>query len=220
MSMATIMVPGAVRKPPYILEENFEGTGFENTWTIEGGGTVDPDYTGVVLNGSQSLRVASTNVAMARARHDFPSGPYSELWGYFRLQMIALPSTTRQFFRLRDGSATVVFTLQVTSGGMIGVVAGGTGGNTVSAVTAGNTFNFWWHWKKGTGSNAIGSVGFSADGSLVEVTSGNGFHQRSAGTATTDAAEMHFGNTANGANEFVVDKVRVLATGAVGNYPR
>src|SRR5262249_36053532 len=47
----------AADPPTFLFSEDFEGTGYENTGWNEFG-TPEPDYTGVVLNGTQSLRLS------------------------------------------------------------------------------------------------------------------------------------------------------------------
>ncbi len=43
----------------FVLDEGFEGSGYENTGWNTGTGTPNPDYTGIVLNGAQSLFLGS-----------------------------------------------------------------------------------------------------------------------------------------------------------------
>src|SRR5437667_300972 len=48
-----------------LVSQGFEGTGYDNgeTWVQSGSDTINKDYTAHVLDGSQSLFIASTNGA-------------------------------------------------------------------------------------------------------------------------------------------------------------
>jgi len=196
--------------PTYLINQNFEGTGYDNseTWTTSVG-TPEPDYTGVVLLGSQSLR-STVNGEAERARADFTGA--DTLYGYllFRREGIN-PVGDRLFFELTiNGSTTRALTLSVTSTGQlkVGDLSGSHTGTTVSTMSTGTTYHIWWSYTKGTGSNAAGTCAFSTDG--TKPTSGNNFEDFTTGTSTVQGGRVWLGYTSTNSNaDFIYDKVLI-----------
>lgn len=204
--------------PSYFFSERFEGTGYQNTWTESGTGTIDEDYTTSPLEGSQSLRIAaSTQQPITVVTF---SSDQAELWGYFRFRInTASFLANKPIFVLRNSSATTVGSITVnTDNGILPTNGTGGGSVTVDKMVTGSNYNIWWHYKKGTGADGIFSCAFSATG--TEPTSGNAFQTKTNGNATTDAHDLRVGfGISNTTGEFVIDQILMSTTGTIGNSP-
>ena len=200
----------------YLFQENFEVTGYENTWTEGGTGTVDEDYStsGLGLEGSKCLRLEAA-AQSPRATSDNWSAQ-SDLWFYVLVRPVSLPAATMMLLTLQ-ATTTECVRIRLDPAGTLKVRAGGgTENTTVAATSAGTTYHIWVHYTKGTGSNAFGSVAFSTDG--VKPTSGNQYRETTNGTAASDCNNVRFGVTSSGTFDLLYDKVRVSAS-EIGDNP-
>lgn len=192
----------------YLINQNFEGTGYDNseTWTTSTG-SPNADYTTTALLGSQSL-LANTATTAARARADFTNN--DNLWGYFLFRRVggSNPAGDRLLLEIaQNGGSTRAFAISVTSTGALKVDAGTTA-TTTDVTAVDTTYHIWWRYAKGSGSNAIGEVAFSTNG--TEPTSGNAFKNVTNGTYTGQGGRIYLGYTSTNANsDFVYDKVLV-----------
>lgn len=192
----------------YLLTENFEGTGYDETitgsWT-ESSGTPDEDYatSPAPLAGSQSLEL---NDAGANERIDSPTyAATADIWLYFLVHFNSLPAATETVASFRN-STTEMCSMQITSAGLLRVaMTGGNSVTTVSAMSAGTTYHVWIHYTAGSGANAFGSVAFSTDG--TKPTSGNAYTQKTDSTATASSDNIRL--RSDGAIQLFMDKVRV-----------
>jgi len=193
----------------YLINQNFEGAGYDNgeTWTETGTGTLDEDYATAPapLVGSQSFRIAKTGQT-GRVVSVLPSDQ-STCWGYFQINFTSSPANGTIWFSVLDVSATIVLSIEINTGSIIRVRSGSANASTVSTVTTATTYHFWWKYVKGTGANAVAQVAFQTSG--TEPLSGNNFAQVTTGTATTDANNIRIGNTGSSTYEFIVDRVLV-----------
>ena len=165
-----------------LVKQNFEGTGYDNgeTWNtyISAG---DPDYTGIVLLGSQSLSCFGADFSAQGAYTTF-SG-LSELWGFVMFEI----TTNRNSYIVRheDSGAAAVFNISV-SGTNLRVDDGSANATTSGTFSLNTPYYLWWHRLKGSGANAVSELWFSstptkpADGS-------SGHAKVTTGTTTTDA---------------------------------
>jgi len=196
----------------YLINQRFEGTGYDNgeTWTTANG-SPDPNYTTTVLEGSQSLFL-NLATAASRIRADFTN--QSEIWCYALFRIVgSAPGGDRGIFAFSaNGSGTTVDGVGITSGLKLKVYTSA----TVDSIVAGTTYHLWWHYKKGTGADAVIDCGFSTDG--IKPTSGNKFVQVSNAPHTSDAGRVWLGFTSTGNYDVIFDKVLVAAT-EIGNNP-
>lgn len=199
----------------YLLSENFEGTGYENSWTETGTGTQDEDYStsGLSLEGSQCLRLAATAQTLITSS-TFTA--QSTAWAYFLFRFVSSTSTN-VVFQFQNSSAVEVLRMRITTGGVLDVRAGGGTNQAVTdAMSTGTTYHVWVGYTVGSGSNAVASVGFSTDG--TRPTSGTKFAQSTNGTATTNADRIRFGAVGSVTMEYIVDKIRV-SDSTIGDNP-
>lgn len=207
---------GVAIAPTYLVNQNFEGTGYDNgeTWTESGTGIVNEDYTGVVLEGAQSLRIS---MASQNCKTITEFAAQDEVWVYFLLHPVAL----------RPSDNTYVMWMN-TNQSLANLVVDGTGQlvansdhstNTISTVTNGGTYHVWYHYKKGSGGDAVFGVAFSIDG--TRPTSGNNFAEYTTSARTSQVTALELGDFPTGNNatyELIFDKVRVSAS-QIGDNP-
>lgn len=204
----------------YLINQNFEGTGYDNseTWTESGTGTLDEDYTGVVLQGSQSFRYNPTAQIGRTISPTFAA--QTDVWYYFMVQFVSLPTSgAQELFRIQAGSTSVA-RATISSAGAVNIRSGSSGGtSTVSTMAAGTTYHVWIHYTAGAGANSVGTLGFSTTG--TKPTSGNNFATQTNGNATSSADNVLVGGPSGGSSatmDMVVDKVRVSAS-TIGDNP-
>jgi hypothetical protein len=192
--------------PTYLVKQDFEGAGYDNseTWTESGAGTIDEDYatSPAPLVGSQSLQLSGA--AVINTYTTFAGQSTVDV--YFKLHRVS--GSNHRGMSLRNSSGTAVFYLIIESGGALTARAGTAGGvSTVSTTSTGTTYDVWITWTKGTGANAVASVAFSTNG--VRPLSGNAYAQHTTGNAATDAARIMLGSDLSSTFHLVFDKVRV-----------
>lgn len=200
----------------YLFEENFEGTGYENTWTEAGTGTIDEDYStsGLGLEGSQCFRLAASAQTPRSTSENWTA--QADMWFYMMFRPVSLPSATMLLLTIQ-ATTTECLRIRLDPAGTLKVRAGGgTENTTFGAMSAGTTYHIWCRYTKGSGSNAFGSVAFSTDG--VRPTSGNQYRETTNGTATSDANNVRFGVTSSGTFDLIYDKVRV-SDSTIGDNP-
>jgi hypothetical protein len=200
-----------VAEPAWMIKQGFEGTGYDNgeTWTGVGSGTVDPDYTGVVLVGSQSLRLVTAGQT-ANTRNEF--GGQSTLFCRWQMRLVSV-STGNQVLATIRVTAGVRATLTIASGKLRVTSSGGTANDSVNNVPTGTDIWLWFEYEAGTGSNAITRAGWSTTATKPSLTaSGSQTCVSSNGTGTDNVTRLYLGHTGNTTWEQVIDEVRALNT--------
>lgn len=205
----------------YLVRQDFEAvTNYDNceTWTptTASGAVINPQYTGIVLAGTQSLLIACTN--NSGELRSFVFTAQDEVFLYCMFRPVIVPAS----------SFKPIFLINQTSGGNFGHVALNSSGtlrialntvaNTVDAMSANTTYHVFARYKKGTGANAIISVGFSTDG--TRPTSGNKFAQITTGNTTLQCGKIALDLDSSVVSQtFIFDKVRVATTQIPDNPP-
>jgi len=214
----TIVVgqPAAVAGPSYLLTENFEGSEYDNSWTEAGTGTIDGDYTGTVLQGSQSLRIAAS-AQSAYLTHTLGAS-HDIVEVYFLYRPTTLPGSTRTVITLQTSAdVTVLQAMQRSTGSWtVRPTSGASGANSVTAMSTGTTYHVWCRYEKGTGANAVGTVGYSTDG--TRPTSGNSFVSVTTGDATGQVNKIRIATSSSETWEFVLDRL-LMDDATIGNSP-
>jgi hypothetical protein len=193
--------------PTYLLQENFEGSGYENTWTEAGTGTKDEDYatSPAPLVGSQSLRLAfaSQNGTTTTAL----SADQGTCDVYFQVNFAAIPASGKVFLRLRDASANTLVRIEIGSSNRFTLRHGTAAASTTDGLSTSTTYHVWISYAKGTGANGSATIAFSTTG--TRPTSGNAYAAVTTGTATADVHDIMLGTENTSTWEGVFDKVRV-----------
>lgn len=197
---------------PYLVNQNFEGTGYDNseTWTETGTG-IDEDYatSPAPLLGSQSCRIVSTGGADTRTVKTFTA--QSTLYAHVLWHRVSNPGTEDIISFRSTGSARL--TIRITTGGAITVVHGSATATVTDTVATGSTIHIWAKYVQGTGSDGVAEVGYSTD--TTRPTSGTKFASLSNGTATTTVDRIYLGD-AGGTFEWIFDECFVDEAG----YPQ
>lgn len=201
---------------PYIVQQTFETpvTGYDNgeTWTESGdAGTVNPAYTGVVLQGTQSLRI---NQSGNKAQTITSFSAQDEVYIYFLMRGISgFPDNPTRIGFLNDSST---IGMNVNNSGTLSL-CGNVCATTVGTMTAGTTYHVWFHYKKGSGSDQISEAAFSTDG--IRPTSGDNYAIISNGTRTSQITSFQFvWDAFNFTQQVIFDKVRI-STNCIGSNP-
>lgn len=208
---------------PYLLEQGFEGTSYDNsqTWAEVGSATLNEDYTSTVLVGSQSMLIDLTSNTgdTTSPLISMPSGGGNIWYVYFQLRVLTFPSSgfrvatvTNSFDLSINASSNLVIRPQV-----------GTGVATVGKLEAGTTYHVW---MQGSGNDietagaGTARVGFSTTG--IRPTSGDNYaidtDVSANGPFTT--VQLVFGSRQVSANySVIIDKVRV-DNDVIGDNPQ
>ncbi len=206
--------------PSYLVNQNFEGTGYDNgeTWTSAGGGTVNADYATNPIVGSQSLYITGTATSTYRS-----FSAQDSVFGFARVRFETYDTGgNRNFWSIRDGSGTSVADFGITSAGkMRATAAGGSANTSLDTIPTGGGYDLyiWFEYVKGTGSDAIARVGWSMDGTKPTFAASAAKSAVSSnGTTTSQGARFYWGATASSVFEIVTDKT-LISTTAIGNNP-
>lgn len=213
-----ISAAGGGGGPTYLVDEGFEGTGYEESWTEAGTTPPDEDYatSPAPLVGSQSLRITSTGTS--NTTRDIGSG-FSTMEAYFQINSTALFSAEQTLFCMMDSSNTLVAEVRMRTTGTLRIRAGSTTpqSNTTDAMSTATLYHVWVRYVKGTGADAFASVEFSTTGTRSG--SGNKFISVNTGPSTTDAQKIRFGPTSTvTASDLVIDRV-LVDDATIGNSP-
>ncbi len=206
--------PPSAPAASYLIKQNFEGTGYDTgdgsnggTWVIATG-TPNPDYTTVVLLGSQSLLTNTFDVA-ARARTEFTSQDTVHCYFLFRRVGGGNPGGDRTLFSMSAaGSESIQAFVAVTSTGAFKIQS--TAASTTSSTTSiDTTYHVWCGYTKGTGANAQAYVTFSTDG--TKPADGNAAYAKiTTGSGSSQVGRIYLGYTSTtAASSFVFDSVLV-----------
>jgi hypothetical protein len=198
--------------PTYLVKQDYEGTGYDNseTWTEAGTGTKDEDYatSPAPLVGSQSLRLAlSSQNGTTQCNLSTSAGTCD---AYFVVHFVSLPANGKIWFRLRNSSNTMICYVMMNTSNRITVGSGTGTAITTNSISAGTTYHFWVSYSKdadGGSASGTASVAFSTDG--VRPLSGNAYAATAVGSQTTDVHHVIIGPENNSTWEGIFDRVRV-----------
>jgi hypothetical protein len=205
------VVPGG----SFLVNQNFETptTGYDNgeTWTGAGTGTIDPDHTGTVIVGTQSLQInlsgqtGSTYVAFTAQ---------GSLFCKFQFRAASTNTGNQTIATIRNGTTTLGTLLLIGANRTLrAVAAGGSNASSSATIATGTNIYIWFEYGKGTGSNAICRAGWATTDSKPALTStGAQTCVSSNGTSTSDADRLYLGHTVSSTFEAFYDRVQASAT--------
>jgi hypothetical protein len=213
----TFSIGGGGGGGTYLLEEGFEGTGYENTWTEGGTASPNEDYatSPAPLVGSQSLFLDSGTSSFTG--HTLAS-THSELWlfGRILLPVTAALANGRQLFSIRDADDTTDLA-SVAMGSVSGSTFGFRVYNGATVATSSTTtrttnteYYVWFQYVKGTGSDGVSRlyVGTDYTRPAVDV-------QITNGAATNDAQVVRC--TVGSGTDCIYDDIKVSASEIADN---
>jgi hypothetical protein len=195
----------------FLLNQNSEGTGYDNgeTWTEAGTGTVDEDHTGTVIAGSQSLRV-NLSAQTGSTYASFTS--QSSLFVKCRFR-VASTSSNPTIITIRNGTTILASLILVGVNRTLRVNGGGSNGSASGTIATGTNIFVWFEYVKGTGSNAITRAGWAATDSKPDLsTTGAQTCIATNGTGTVNADRLYLGHSVSSTYEAFFDAVQVSAT--------
>lgn len=200
--------------PTYLLQQDFEGAGYDNSEAWTETGVVNEDYTTAPapLVGSQSALLSGSDVSVVRL-HSPGITAQDEVYVYFQGNFNTFPAST---------VLTIVgagVSMERTGGG--GLRIGGTVNSTTTTdtFTTGTTYHFLVRYRRdldGGGGSAIYSVEANTTGTFDSA--GNDFAQATTGTDANQCTSIRFHAEAVGGHEWILDKVR-LDDVAIGSNP-
>lgn len=209
-----------------LLFESFEGTGYSASgWTAVtgGGGTVNPDFTSTILDGSQSLEINGPTDEVAYATNSFTA--QSEVFVYFQFRITSMPATEDAFlsiFRLRDVDGATVAKMQIDSSAFPRITTGATAASVTASISANTTYYCWLSWNKDNGANSVMTIALST--TKVQPTSGDWFATATGTQVANNASQVFLGYANDGVDDsgpemtFLVDYVLVDDV-AIQDYP-
>lgn len=209
-----------------LLFETFEGTGYATAgWTAVtgGGGTVNPDFTSTVLDGSQSLEINGPTDEVAYITNSFTA--QSEVFAYFKFRITSMPATESAYlslFRFRDVDGATVFKMQIDSSAFLRITTGGTAASALASISAGTTYYCWLSWDKDNGANSVATMAIST--TPVQPTIGDWFVTATGTQVANNASQVFIGYANDGADDsgpemtFLADYVLVDDV-AIQDYP-
>jgi hypothetical protein len=195
----------------WLVRQTCEGSGYDNgeTWNeTTGGGTINEDETGTVLQGSQSLLMeyGSTD-CIDYVTH----ASVDQVWCRLMVRWAEWPASTRTFLYVRN-NATSLGRVYIDTARTLHVYNGGSVATTVATLSLATTYYIWVRCKPGSGSNAELTVAFAT--TLSEPAVGDYFASVSDGTSTAQANRLELILEDDGTVRF--DEILVDDT-AVGN---
>lgn len=200
-------IDGIVAEPDYLIRQDFEGTGYDNgeAWTVSSGSgaMVNPDYTGVILAGSQSLRLFQSGGESGEVASPI-FATNSEIWAYFLMRPVDIQvGGFKPFAAFRDTGAVIRWEVTLNADGTVRLGSSGTA-TSVGAMSEGVTYHCWFHYKAGVSLD----FGFSTNG--TKPTSGNRFVALTSGLQAGDVTRLILGrNSGVFTCDYVFDKIRV-----------
>lgn len=159
----------------YLLSEGFEGPGYENSgWIVPPNSTSapDPDHTGTVLLGNQSLRCNGVSFIQRPFQREDPFSCYLRVrwaaWSDYKFVVDWL-----------DGGQGSTATLLTSFGNKLEIRHGSVSVPGTTTIALNTTYHVWIEWTKGSGSDGTMKLFVSTDGSKpaapeVSITTGNG----------------------------------------------
>jgi len=158
---ATISAEAEDECSNFFICQNYEEFGFDNneTWDIVGDPTPDPDYTDIVLRGSQSLFID----AIEGYTTMLDISPHDSIYFHFLFQFGKLPDSYANFnFAWGDGPGDILF-IGIYSDGTLEIDNGSSYDESDIQLTPETLYHIWGFYKKGTGSNSIARIWISTN---------------------------------------------------------
>lgn len=176
---------------PLFLEKFDTPVGYDlSGWTeVLAGGIIDEDYTGVVLDGTQSLRLVTATGATFFQRNVTAIG---HIYLFFQWQNVVGAGLEKSIIEVQDNVSTMLGKVTYTPGGGFKAYAGSTtSGFMVNIPSVGVKYNCWMEYNKNDGLNRVCNFAFSTG--IVRPTSGNNYVQSTGPTSAVDVSIVAVG---------------------------
>ncbi len=201
----------------YLLQDDFEGPGYESgTWT-ETGATIDDQYATAPapLVGSYSLYITPTGTFRSTKSPQFTAS--DTVYAYFQFRINTLNTTANQvkIFSIWNGGTELMAVYQASSKLQIKVPTTNIPGTTT--LDTNTTYHMWVRYTRGTGADAVGTMWLSDSATkpgAPEVTTSEG-----ASTLQADYISLRSSNGGTYTVDIIFDKVRV-SDSDIGSDPQ
>jgi len=207
-SVSVTRGPAAAGGITYLVNQNFEGTGYDNSETWTSSGTVYPDYTTTPLRGSQDLRLVNAD---SNAKSPVVSSA-TTVYGRFMVDFAVLPAGTTRFFGLYNGATRIGEIAQQITGRITGVITGCTQFYAAAgyAMSVGTPYYIWWAYTNNGGTGSTLEIWQSTDSTKPGTSIGSCAN----GTTSTDTNAVRF--ETNSSMDFEIDQV-LMSTSVIGS---
>lgn len=193
--------------PTYLINQNFEGAGYDNGETWTEGGSPNENYAAAPLLGSESLRIQ--NGASDYSLTTFAA--QSTVYGYALIRFAVLPSSKTQVFTFEVNGVGGGSFMEVDSSGNVTLNAnGGSSAASATTLSTGTTYSVWLkHTSGGASELAVSTTTTkpSVDGS------GNVYLTKTAAVVNVDEVFLYVGT-----GEALFDHV-LVSTAPIGDNP-
>lgn len=202
----------------FLIEQNFEGTGYDNgeTWTEAGSGTIDPDESTVVLAGSQSLQFLLSG---ANGSSYAAFSTQASVFCKFRFRVASTNGGNQVFATIRSGTTVLAtYTMAGASRVLRATAAGGANGTSSDAVPVDTDLYVWIEYEAGPGTLSVARIGwvavadYTGKPSLASTGAKSGVSTSTSAPAGTSADRLYLGNTGTGTMECFFDAVQASDT--------
>jgi hypothetical protein len=203
--------------------ETFEGAGYVVAGWTEFGAVANEDYSTAPapLIDSQSLLIQNAAGATAFSALTMPTA--GEGWMRFAVCLTNTVVDTWFLAIFVNAGGGSEASLRINGATLSVEANGASSASTVASISANTTNYIWFHYKKGTGTDAVVDVGFAEHPNKNRPTSGNYFAQVTDGTSTGDAVSYYIGGgdaTFGGAfGGAIYDNVSLTTLGPIGHFP-
>lgn len=195
----------------YLVNQGFEGTGYDNSETWTATGTVDADEASVFSVGSQSLEINSS------ASLDFVVSPafsaQSTVYCRALIRYTGTPGSANDIFAFRASTSARLRVFLATDG-RIGIDHGTTATTYTTAAVSADTWTYlWFRYTASTGGdNGVAEASFATSNSRP--TTGTAYVTLTTGSETDSVTTLRIGiGSGTITRQFYVDDVKVAATG-------
>ncbi len=232
------VVPTVGAGPSYLIQQDFEGAGYDNvgglggTWTADNA-AVDPDYatTPAPIVGSQSLYLPACTSAVDMSTYvPFTLVADNVAYTYWRMihdNTSGFGNGTVNIATIRNGTGSMAMAYINTAAGHVYLQVRAAGGtlqtlatNIDTFITNRTPFHIWFSYTAGTGANAKATLGYSSDG--TRPTSGGTYAESTDGTQTSVGNRLYLGGDNYGSatvcGNDIYDHARVRDA-QIGNSP-
>lgn len=188
----------------FLINQNFEGTGYDNSETWAEAGTPDENYTATILRGSQSFYAAS---GANNSVFTLPVGE-GELWAHVTYRITGTFTTDSvQILQFQDSSDAQLALVGVQDTGYNPRFwqTGGSGTSLGVIATTGNTYHLWVHVVKG----ATSTVEVWHGTTTTRPASTGDNYATATGTWNVDVAKIRIGQGVSSGAGVIIDQVIV-----------
>ena len=170
---------------PLFLEKFDTGVGYDlSGWTENlNAGIINEDYVGIILDGTQSLRLVTAGGTTWFQRGVTAT---NHIWMFFNIQFTTLSIGEKSIIEFQTAVSAVLGKVVASTAGLKAYANGGTSGVTLDVVTTGVKYWVWVEFDN-SGASTLCNVGFSTNG--VRPTSGNKY-KASSGPLNATACEI------------------------------